>query len=174
MATVPIIETERLILRDHRLSDFDDYAAMWRDPVVTRFIGGRAREREEVWIRLLRYAGMWQLLGFGLWAIEEKSSGRLVGEAGFHELMRAIEPSLEGTLEAGWTLLPDTHGKGYAGEAVAAMLDWAAATQPGKPITCFIEPGNAASIRLATRNGFVERLRTTYGDTPVIIFDLAR
>src|SRR4051794_32453249 len=76
---IPIIETARLILRDHRLADFDIYVAMWADPLVTRFIGGRARSREESWIRFLRHAGMWRHVGFGFWAIEEKESGRFVG-----------------------------------------------------------------------------------------------
>ena len=45
---------------------------MWTEPGVTRFIGGKARTREESWIRFLRHAGMWAMTGFGLWAIEEK------------------------------------------------------------------------------------------------------
>jgi RimJ/RimL family protein N-acetyltransferase len=168
---IPVVETERLILRDHRLSDFDGYAALWRDPVVTRFIGGKARTREESWVRFLRHAGMWHHLGFGFWAIEEKASGALIGEAGFHELKRNIEPSLEGTLEAGWSLLPTAHGKGYGSEAVCGMLGWAAANRAGMAITCFIDPDNAASIRVAKKSGFVERARTTYAGEPVVIFD---
>jgi len=168
---IPIVETERLILRDHRLSDFDAYAALWRDPVVIRFIGGRARTREESWARLLRHAGMWHHLGFGYWAIEEKASGALIGEGGFQELRRNIEPSLEGTLEAGWSLLPTVHRKGYGSEAIGAMLGWAAANFPGTAITCFIDPDNAASMRVAEKSGFVERIRTTYADEAVVIFD---
>jgi RimJ/RimL family protein N-acetyltransferase len=171
MVQIPIVETGRLILRDHRLSDFDAYAALWRDPVVTRFIGGRARSQEESWIRFLRHAGMWHHIGFGFWAIEEKASGALIGEGGFHELKRDIQPSLEGTLEAGWSLLPHAHGKGYAVEAIRGMLGWAAVNRPQMAITCFIDPDNAASIRVAEKCGFVARIRTSYGDEPVIIFD---
>lgn len=168
---IPTVETGRLILRGHLMSDFDAYCAMWADPVVTRFIGGRGRTREETWIRFLRHAGMWHHIGFGFWAIEEKASGSLIGEGGFHDLKRDMKPSLEGTLETGWSLLPQAHGKGYATEAVATMLDWSKASLPGKPVTCFIDPRNAASIRVAEKVGFVERLRTTYGGEPVIVFD---
>ncbi|MDW6025497.1 GNAT family N-acetyltransferase [Mesorhizobium sp. BAC0120] len=168
---IPIIETERLILRDHRYSDFEAYVMMWADPVVTRFIGGRPRTRDETWIRFLRHAGMWHHLGFGFWAIEEKASRRLIGEGGFHELKRNMQPSLEGTLETGWSLLPEAHGKGYGTEAVGAMLRWGAANYPGSPITCFIDPENNASIRVARKNGFVERTRAEFGGEPVIIFD---
>ena len=171
MAAIPIVETERLILRDHRLSDFEAYVAMWRDPVVTRFIGGKARTREESWARLLRHAGMWHHLGFGFWAIEEKASGGLIGEGGFLELKREMTPSLEGTLETGWSLLPEAHGKGYATEAVSAMLRWGAANRSGVAITCFIDPSNTASLRVAAKVGFVERTRATYAGEPVVVFD---
>ena len=78
---VPVIETERLILRGHVLEDSEASLALWTDPEVTRFIGGKPSTTEEVWPRLLRYAGHWSLLGFGYWAITEKATGRFVGEA---------------------------------------------------------------------------------------------
>ena len=81
MTTAPTIETERTILRAHRLDEFEAYAAMWADPVVTRFIGGKARTREESWIRFLRHPGMWshdrlRLLGDrgkGVWPLHRRS-----------------------------------------------------------------------------------------------------
>jgi RimJ/RimL family protein N-acetyltransferase len=71
---VPVIETERLNMRGHRMEDFSDCAAMWADAGVTRYIGGKPFSREEVWARMLRYVGHWSWLGFGYWAIEEKST----------------------------------------------------------------------------------------------------
>jgi RimJ/RimL family protein N-acetyltransferase len=62
---VPTLETERLVLRGHRLEDFSDCVALWSDSVVTRFIGGIPSTPEDAWSRLLRYAGHWLLLGFG-------------------------------------------------------------------------------------------------------------
>jgi len=168
---IPVVETERLILRDHRLADFDAYVDMWADPIVTRFIGGKPRTREEAWIRLLRHAGMWRHMGFGFWAIEEKATGRFIGEAGFHELRRNMEPRIEGTLEAGWGFVTDAHGKGYATEAVAAVLAWGEANHRGKAATCIIDPGHAMSIRVARKLGFRERVTTTYNNEPTIIFD---
>jgi len=52
--SVPPLETARLRLRGHRVEDFAACAAMWADPVVTRYIGGRPFTAEEVWTRLLR------------------------------------------------------------------------------------------------------------------------
>jgi hypothetical protein len=70
----PILETERLTLRGHRLDDFGPYAAMWADPVVTQHIGGKPIPEEESWTRFLRQAGHWALLGFGYWVVEEKAN----------------------------------------------------------------------------------------------------
>src|SRR5690606_2191071 len=72
LTSAPVLETQRTILRPHRLEDFDAYCAMGIEPAVFRFIGGRARSREESWQRLLRHPGMWSLLGFGFWAVEDK------------------------------------------------------------------------------------------------------
>jgi RimJ/RimL family protein N-acetyltransferase len=77
---VPVIETERLRLRGHRLEDFAEIAAMWADPVVTRYIGGKPLTEEDVWARLLRYVGHWAWMGFGYWVVEGKGSGDFAGE----------------------------------------------------------------------------------------------
>ena len=124
MTARPRIETERLTLRAHTPDDLPVCARMWSDADVVRFIGGRPFSREEVWARLLRYAGMWAVMGHGFWAIEEKASSQLIGEVGIMEARRDIEPSFEGEPEVGWALMPAAHGKGYAAEAVGAALGW--------------------------------------------------
>ena len=86
----PVIDTDRLTLRAHGIEDFEDMCAMWADPEVVRFIGGKVFSREEVWARLLRYAGSWSLLGYGFWVIRDRASGAFVGEAGFHNLRRDL------------------------------------------------------------------------------------
>lgn len=168
---IPTLETERLVLRGHRPEDFDAHAQMWSDAIVTRFIGGAPVPRDQAWIRFLRHAGMWQVMGFGFWAVEEKATGKLIGEAGFHELRRDIEPRLEGTLEVGWAFRPEMHGKGIATEAVGAFLAWGDGSFPGRRITCIIEPDNTASLRVAARHGFREFTRTSYHDKPVILLE---
>lgn len=169
MATIPTVETERFLLRGHRPADLDAYAAMWGDPVVTRFLGSLSMSREAAWSRLLRQVGMWQVLGFGFWAIEEKATGAFVGESGFYDLKRDLTPSLEGTLECGWGFVSALHGKGAATEVVAAVLRWADANRAGVPITCLINPDNAASRRVAAKHGFREFARTTYHGEPTLL-----
>jgi RimJ/RimL family protein N-acetyltransferase len=153
-ALAPTLETGRLRLRAHRLEDHAALAAIWADPQVVRYIGGTPSTPHQSWQRLLRYAGLWHLLGYGFWAIEEKSSGRMVGDIGYMDVKREIVPALDGMPEVGWVLAPDAQGKGYASEALAAALAWGDAHFGAYRAACIIEPGNAASIRLAVKAGF--------------------
>ena len=154
LISIPTIETQRLVLRAHRPGDFEAYARMWCDPSVYRFIGGQPRTREESWIRFLRHAGMWQMTGFGFWAIEERANGRFIGEAGFHDMKRDTTPSIEGLPEAGWALVPEAWGRGLATETVAAFLAWGDTHLPGRRQVCIIDAANQASLRVGERCGF--------------------
>jgi RimJ/RimL family protein N-acetyltransferase len=166
---IPVLETERLRLRGHRLEDFDDVAAMWGHPEVVRFISGKPSSREDSWSRLLRYPGMWALTGFGFWAIEEKASGRFAGEGGFADFKREIEPAMDAP-EQGWALAPWAHGRGYAREAIAAMIAWGEAHLGRRDFVCIIAPENAPSIRVAENAGYREVARTRYKETPTLMF----
>jgi len=167
---VPALETERLKLRGHRLEDFQLCATMWADPVVTRYIGGRPFTEEECWTRLLRYIGHWALLGFGYWLVEDKSAGRFVGEVGFADYKRDINPSLEGKPEIGWVLASHAHGKGYATEAVRAATAWADENFAPSETTCIIDPQNRASVRVAEKCGYREAGIAMYKGRPVLLF----
>src|SRR5690349_5259513 len=114
MVELPVLETPRLRLRPYRLDDFESYAAMWQEPAVVRFIGGVPFTREQSWTRFLRQVGMWQLMGFGFFTIEDKATGRMAGECGFHEVRRNLTPSIEGTMETGWALIAAFQGRGIA------------------------------------------------------------
>lgn len=166
----PILTTNRLLLRPHRLDDFDALHAMWAAPEVYRFITGRPSTREECWMRLLRYAGLWTLLGYGYWAVEDKASGRYIGDIGFADFHRDIDPPLGNTPEMGWMIAPEHHGKGLASEALAAMLDWGAKTLPHKDCVCFISDDNAPSVALAKKMGFVKDCEATYKGDPVTVY----
>ena len=142
---------------------------MWSDPEVVRYIGGRPFTREEVWARLLRYVGHWQMLGYGMWAVEAQGSGDFVGEVGFFDGRRDIDPPIDAP-EIGWVLAYASHGKGYATEAVRAVIDWGEQRfGAGSRSLCLIHPENRASIRVADKCGYREICRTVYKNDPTII-----
>ena len=167
----PVIETPRLRLRPHAPADLDVCAALWGDAAVTRFIGGRPFTREEVWARILRYAGHWLWLDFGFWIIEEKDTSRFLGEVGFGDFQRQIIPPLQGIPEIGWVLSPHAHGLGYATEAVGAVVAWGEKHFGAVRTVCIIHPDNVASLRVAARCGYREWRHTEYHGVPITLFE---
>ncbi|MFZ2998129.1 GNAT family N-acetyltransferase [Sphingobium sp.] len=153
MTTAPLLHTDRLILRPHGVGDFDAACALWSDAQVVRHIGGSPQDAQAVWFRLLRYAGMWSLLGYGMWVVQDRATGAFLGEAGLLNAARGL-PELDGVPEAGWVLGPQTWGRGIATEAMAAVLGWADAYLDAPAIRCIIEPDNGASIAVAGKLGF--------------------
>lgn len=167
---VPEIVTSRLRLRGHRMEDFSASAAMWADPEVIRFISGRPFTEQESWTRFLRYAGLWSMLKYGYWVVEEQATAAFIGEIGFADFKRDIEPGIRGIPELGCAFVPSVYGKGYALEANRAVLEWAKTNLPSPMIVCLITPENLASIRVAEKVGFSRYGETTHINRPIIIF----
>lgn len=170
---VPELSTERLVMRGHRKADFEDCAAMWGDEQVTRFIGGKPSTREQTWARLLRYIGHWAVMGFGYWVVTEKASGRFIGEVGFANYKREIEPPLGDDPEMGWVLVPLAFGKGFASEATSAALTWMDGEFRARRTVCMIDPENTASLRIAEKRGYREFTRAR-ADKPVLLLERLR
>jgi RimJ/RimL family protein N-acetyltransferase len=166
---VPVIETDRLILRAHKVEDYADCMLMWSDQKVVRHLGGRPFTAEEGWRKLLQFAGLWSFLGYGYWAVEEKSSGHFIGHVGYADFRRDLAPSLDGMLELGWVLAADAHGKGYASEAVAAACQWGQTNGGDRRIVCIIAPENQPSLRVAEKAGFKLWQHSTYHDAPILV-----
>ena len=161
-AAAPVIETARLRLRGHRDSDLPAMVAMWSDPGVVRFIGGRPFSPDEIAARLARYRAMWPAHGHGYWAVEDRESGTILGEMGLARFDRDLGPDFDDWPEAGWVLAPVAWGRGIASEGVAAMLGWADATLTAERIVCMIADGHAVSRRVAERFGFVRWRDTVF------------
>ena len=169
--TAPVLTTARLTLRGHRPSDLADCAAMWGDPIVVRHIGGRPSTVEDAWARILRYIGHWTALGYGFWIAHDTATGAFVGELGLADFKREIDPVFASSVEAGWVLAPAAHGRGYATEALSAVLAWSDAELGAPRVTCVIDPGNTASIKLAAKHGFRAFGTTTYHGEAIAVFE---
>lgn len=164
LTDAPVITTDRLVLRGFALEDFERCFAITDDPEVYRHIGGVPLSRAAKWEKFLRAPAFWRLLGYGFWLAEERASGQVIGEIGYGEFRRAIEPPLRDMPEMGWIFAREAHGRGLAAEALAAALRWGDAAMPG-PVQCVIATGNEGSLRLAARNDFVERRRAAWPGT---------
>ena len=92
-------------------------------------------------------SGHWALHGFGMFAVEEKSSGKYVGRVGPWS-----PPGWPG-FEVGWGIAREFRGKGYAVEAARASIDWAFATFEIDEIIHCIDPDNAPSQAVARKLG---------------------
>jgi RimJ/RimL family protein N-acetyltransferase len=91
--------------------------------------------------------GHWYLRGFGVWALEEKATGKLVGRSGF------LHPVGWPDFELGWTLARAAWGKGYATEAAEAALKHAFTVMQRPYVISLIRPDNVRSQQVATRIG---------------------
>lgn len=168
-----IITTDRLIMTPHDRTDFPDLVGLWSDPQVVRFLGGAPHAEEDIWGRLLRYAGSWALLGFGFWAVRARDDGSYVGDVGFLEGRRAGVDGFHGDPEIGWSLNVAAQGKGYASEAVRAALGWGGDEFAGrfKRTVAMIHPDNAASVAVAARCGFRHFSVARYKDAPTGLWE---
>ena len=135
--------------------------AAWADPRMTEFIGGAPRSRNISWGKMLQGIGLWPLFGYGYWSFIERDSGKFVGNGGLAQFERGI-PELEGYPEAGWAFAPDAWGKGYATEAMGAILKWADEEAKLSETRCIIDLGNAASHKVAAKLGF-EKFAGSHG-----------
>jgi len=146
----PVIETGRLILRPWRASDIASNTRMLSDPNTARFITpDRKAVTEELtgWRNAAIISGHWALHGFGMFAVEEKSSGRYAGRVG-----PWFPPTWPG-FEVGWGIARELRGQGYAIEAARAAIDWVFATFEIEEVIHCISPENAASQAVARKLG---------------------
>lgn len=147
----PTLETARLRLRGFRHTDLDAYARFCADADVMRYIAtGVPLNRGEAWRQMAFFVGHWGLLGHGMWAVERKDTGELIGRVGF------LHPPGWPDFELGWLLGRPFWGQGYALEAARVALRYAFETLGRERIISLIRPDNHRSITLAETLG--ERL----------------
>jgi RimJ/RimL family protein N-acetyltransferase len=163
------LASQRLLLRMFRESDLDAYAEMCADPDVMRYIGdGHPLSRAESWRHMALVVGHWQLRGYGLWAVEERSTGVLAGRVG------CWQPEGWPGFEIGWALRRGFWGRGFATEAALAALDFAFARLGQTRVISLIDPDNGPSIAVAIRLGMSMQGYTEVMDHRVVIYGIDR
>jgi RimJ/RimL family protein N-acetyltransferase len=119
------IDTERLVLRRWDVDrDLDAYAAICADPEVMRYIGdGGVATRDECAERLAQFETTWREHGFGLFALERRDTGELIGNTGL--AVPDFLPEILPAVEIGWRLGRAHWRQGFATEAARAALAFA-------------------------------------------------
>ena len=184
MTTAPTLHTERLILRGYQRDDFEAIYRIGADAEVTRFIGGPIVSRNKAWEKFLRGPAMWPMIGYGMWIVQRRSDGVVLGQIGYADFMREMDPPLADVPEMAWVLGGGGKdgggqygaglGQGYGSEALAAVLVWGDANLSAPNFQCIIAPDNLPSLKLAARFGFTELRRSAYLDGEIIVLERVR
>ena len=162
---IPVITTERLILRGPEPRDFDPLCTFNADADRMRFLGGPVTDPDTVWRGFLTGIGHWMWRGYGMWTLEARDGGATLGRVGVINHLQWDEP------EIGWHVFADHEGKGYAQEAALAARAHAARHFGLDRLISYIDPANGRSRALAERLGaVVERERHDFFGTTVLVY----
>jgi RimJ/RimL family protein N-acetyltransferase len=159
-AAAPPLLTERLELRRFAAGDLEPLLAVFGDAAVMRYVGEERRPLDRAGVAALMTAAgaHWSEYGYGLLAIVERETGRLIGEAGLQVLEAGPD------VEIGYTLARAAWGRGYATEAARAVLRWGFARLRLHRIHAVSDPANHASLRVLDKLGMTRRgVRECYG-----------
>ena len=171
-----VLETERLLLREHRAEDLEAYVAMEADPDVRRYVGGSPRTREGAEKRFRE--GLADALSpLSLRAVINKPEGIYIGRAGLYPHFGMKGP-IDGEASLSFYLSPAYWGQGLATEAAEAFVRHGFETLGLNKILATIDAGNAASRRVLAKLGFThvgtERGRRTFENYELLHPDIPR
>lgn len=167
MAVVQWLETPRLRLRPFALGDGEDHARIYAKPEVTRFLAGGPFRGEEAARRsrtaLELFVTHWARHGFGVWAVIERSSGRLIGQCGLKYIPETPD------VEILYALDTPAWGRGLTTEAATAALRHGFEATDLQRIVALTRPEHRASRRVMEKLGMVyERDAVFYGIHAVV------
>ncbi len=149
MTAIPVLETERLVLRGFQPSDREPFMAALAKDEFARTISreGRALNREEAWRSMALVNGSWSLDGFGNWVVTLRETGEPIGRLG------PFAPPGWPDFEVGWAIFPEHQRRGYAVEGAAAALVWCKEALGHTRVVHCILKGNEGSERTAAALG---------------------
>ncbi len=143
--SIPMLETERLRLRAPVVEDLPHWIALFESPEAVHLGGPFDDPACTAWEEFTYYTGCWMLYGHGLWSIERKADGQMVGFVHLGIEWDDWEPEL------GWHLIPEARGHGYATEAARAARDYGLTLLD--TFVSYVDPNNTASAQVAGRIG---------------------
>ncbi len=168
---IPVVETDRLILREWRAEDLDAYAAMNADPVVRRFMHpARPLSRAESAAEIAAEEERWATLGFGHRPVILKATGELIGRTGAKR--HADWPLDPQNTEVGWLYARSAWGNGYATEGAAEAARHCLEIVGVPEVISIAHPDNHASHRVMKKIGLerADAFHWEARDLPVVYF----
>ncbi|MDE6915597.1 MAG: GNAT family N-acetyltransferase [Lachnospiraceae bacterium] len=144
-----ITETARLRIREIAVADVPKLYELYSDARVTQFMEPLLADPEQEALYTKEYIdNVYRFYGYGMWVLEEKTSGQVIGRAGLE-----YKEGFEG-LELGFMLGTAYQHRGYAYEACSAILAYGVGELGQRVFCSHIDENNTASIRLCERLGF--------------------
>jgi RimJ/RimL family protein N-acetyltransferase len=168
-ATTPILETQRLKLREFSQDDLDDLAAMVADEDQMGFYP-RPKTRDEASAWISRNLALYKEYGFGFWFIESLPTSGFLGYCGIRPL--AMEGVSE--IEIGWHTKKTFWNQGIATEAAMAARDLAFRCFGLLRLVAIIHPDHIASRRVAENIGMRDEKTAILDDYPAVIYTTER
>ncbi|WP_341915179.1 GNAT family N-acetyltransferase [Ferrovibrio terrae] len=156
-----MIETERLVLRRFEGRDFEGLARFYADDQVMRhMLPGRglprAQAQERAKSNIHNFNDHWDRRGYGVWALLDRASGRLIGQCGLRWVPEAEQTELL------YLLAKTAWGRGLASEAGRAALQFGFDRAGLDTLIALTAPENRGSQRVLTKLGFAYT-----GDGPI-------
>ena len=163
-----IIETKRLVIREFEPEDLDALYRLYEDS-DTRYIQKLSEDREEEMEKLKSYIHyIYGFYGFGLWAVCLKENGELIGRCGLQ--VEFIDD--QGEYELGYMISGKYGRKGYAAEAVKAILEYADEELEAPRVVVQIHKKNKGSLDFAKKMGFKQMQEKERDDRQLFFYDL--
>jgi len=165
-----ILHTERLRLEPMADAHLEGLHALNGDPVVMRYLSGRAETLEETRDMIARVKARWAEWGYSWWTFIERDGGQIIGAGCIQHLGRdAANP-----LEIGWRLRQDRWGRGLASEAARTMAGFAFDTLAAPLLRAVCQPENTASAQVMRRLGMRYRGVERWYDSDTAAYEITR
>jgi ribosomal-protein-alanine N-acetyltransferase len=163
---MPEIETERLRLRHFTSDDLDDLLRLYSDAEIMRYLSSRTKEQTQA--SLSKHIKHWQEHNFGMWAVNHKESGKMIGRCGLGFLENTSE------VELGYVFDKAFWNMGLATEASLATLNYGFEEVGFKRIVAIAKPENIASVRVIQKVGMKYEKDAHYYGVDVVYYALLR
>ena len=145
-----VCESERVFLRPYTQADFAALHRILSDKKTMYAWGnGFSKKESEEWLE--KQLAHYQQCGFGIWAIVEKQSGKIIGNAGLNHTEISLKGKTQEVVEIGYLLHRDFWGKGYGSEAARICAKYGFETLGLEEVYCLIKEDNLSSLKVAKK-----------------------